>query len=127
MTNAQPAIAAPGFAYFLGRTPPEERGRVLAEIADGTVEHFETMMQGAIDGLALERAEPLPRLQAYLEKPTADWQQQYLVFPGDFEVDWQDFEGLRVRALRGDFDARNPEIRALVTAWELTQGGVGTL
>ena len=124
MTNAPAPIAAPGFAYFLGRTPPEERGRVLADIADGAVDHFETMMQGAIDGLALERAEPLPRLQAYLEKPTADWQEQYLKFPGDFEEDWADFEGLRVRAMRGDFDGRNPEIRALVAGWELAQGVV---
>ena len=46
------------------------------------------------------------RLASYLQKPDPDWQEQRAKFPDDYIEDWEDFQELRERARRGEFNDR---------------------
>ena len=135
MTQQPVALPPLPFGYHIGKVPVARRAAVVKEIAVAVGEDFKAKHDAAIEAMGFVKPEPFVRAQTYFnvkpgQKPEemwddARWQALYLKFPVRFKELWPDFEMLRLRALAGDFDARDGgELRALAVGYDVDEAAL---
>lgn len=104
----------PPLRYFLGRMAlegysPAARSRLIQRFADRKAKLWQVVWTAAMDSLGLKSAPPADRLLFYLRMSAlypdrwTEWQLKIPTGKYGFEKHWQDYQELRIRAIRGDF------------------------
>lgn len=96
--------------YAIARLMAEDRRAAVKAIqnaCDRKIDEVDLQLDTMEKAYGVRRQpDPMRRLASYLQKPDADWQEQKAKFPDDYLEDWEDFQELRERARRGEFNDR---------------------
>ena len=103
-----PALIPDGYA--LARLMAEDRRaaiRAIQNASDRKIDEVDQQLDVMEQAYGIHRQpDAMRRLASYLQKPDAAWQEQKAKFPNDYAEDWEDFQELRERARRGEFNDR---------------------
>lgn len=95
----------PTYDYYIRHVRPSRQPYVQGEIADRVLERWETRLEAALEAEGASNAAPADRWRFFVRILTpemvAELQQKY---PKRYENLMRDFERLKARALRGDFE-----------------------
>ena len=96
--------------YALARLMAEDRRAAIHAIqnaSDRKIDEVDQQLDVMEKAYGIHRQpDPMRRLASYLQKPDLAWQEQKSKFPNDYAEDWEDYQELRERARRGEFNDR---------------------
>ena len=114
-----PQPPAPPLGYWsavLAEEDPADYRKMLREVGEEFGDDLKYQLtEGFKSAGYTQKAPPLKRLMFYLDKPNTiaeaqerglqhSWESYQQRFPEWYEIDWQDFQDLRMRAERGEFN-----------------------